>query len=422
MFFGAPDPTVPDAEAFSSAHAARSRRGRRRARRSRSCRPARARLLVDGDGRSLDGVTEPPPRGRRFFGMAASEIGGERRARRPARPVELVHRVRRAAAPSRLSRASRSGAAPRSPPTSLDRAVAAAAAADAAVVVVGTNDDWETEGHDRDVDGPARATRTSSSRACRRRQPAHRRGRQRRLAGRRCRGPTTCRPSCSRGSAARRWPTRSPTCSPATPSPAAACRPRSRVRLEHTPSFGNFPGENGEVRYGEGVLVGYRWYETRAAAGAVPVRPRPVVHDVRASATPALSSTAFAPATPLRVEVAGHQHRRRRGSEVVQCYVAPRAPRVDAPAEGAQGVRQGRARPRASRRPSRSSSTTARSPTGTPATPAAPPCASGWSGHRSRAACRPDTEPGWRVDPGDYALHVGRSSADIAHVVDLTLE
>ena len=35
------------------------------------------------------------------------------------------------------------------------------------------------------------------------------------------------------------------------------------VRLEHNPSFGNFPGENGEVRYGEGVLVGYRWYEAR---------------------------------------------------------------------------------------------------------------------------------------------------------------
>jgi hypothetical protein len=27
------------------------------------------------------------------------------------------------------------------------------------------------------------------------------------------------------------------------------------------------------------------------------------------------------------------------------------------------------------------------------------------------------TEPGWRVDAGEYVLHVGRSSADIAHVV-----
>ena len=38
------------------------------------------------------------------------------------------------------------------------------------------------------------------------------------------------------------------------------------MRLEHTPAFGNFPGENGEVRYGEGVLMGYRWYDARRAA------------------------------------------------------------------------------------------------------------------------------------------------------------
>lgn len=30
-----------------------------------------------------------------------------------------------------------------------------------------------------------------------------------------------------------------------------------------TPSFGNFPGENKTVYYGEGILVGYRWYDTR---------------------------------------------------------------------------------------------------------------------------------------------------------------
>ncbi|PWC07155.1 glycoside hydrolase family 3 C-terminal domain-containing protein [Mycetocola zhujimingii] len=33
------------------------------------------------------------------------------------------------------------------------------------------------------------------------------------------------------------------------------------LRLEDTPSFGNFPGEHGHVRYGEGLLVGYRWYD-----------------------------------------------------------------------------------------------------------------------------------------------------------------
>ncbi|WP_454049998.1 aryl-beta-d-glycosidase [Cellulomonas sp. Marseille-Q8402] len=41
-------------------------------------------------------------------------------------------------------------------------------------------------------------------------------------------------------------------------------------RVEDTPAFGNFPGDNGHVRYGEGVLVGYRWYDTRLVDVAYP--------------------------------------------------------------------------------------------------------------------------------------------------------
>ncbi|MFE8916351.1 glycoside hydrolase family 3 C-terminal domain-containing protein [Streptomyces globisporus] len=37
-------------------------------------------------------------------------------------------------------------------------------------------------------------------------------------------------------------------------------------RLSDTPSFLNFPGEQGHVRYGEGVMVGYRYYETANVA------------------------------------------------------------------------------------------------------------------------------------------------------------
>jgi beta-glucosidase len=33
------------------------------------------------------------------------------------------------------------------------------------------------------------------------------------------------------------------------------------LRLEDTPAYGNFPGEEGHVRYGEGVFVGYRGYD-----------------------------------------------------------------------------------------------------------------------------------------------------------------
>lgn len=42
------------------------------------------------------------------------------------------------------------------------------------------------------------------------------------------------------------------------------------VRLEDTAAFGNFPGEENHVRYGEGTLVGYRWYDSRKLPVAYP--------------------------------------------------------------------------------------------------------------------------------------------------------
>ncbi|MBD7979746.1 glycoside hydrolase family 3 C-terminal domain-containing protein [Oerskovia merdavium] len=42
------------------------------------------------------------------------------------------------------------------------------------------------------------------------------------------------------------------------------------VRLEDNASYGNFPGELGHVRYGEGVLVGYRYYDAKRMDVAFP--------------------------------------------------------------------------------------------------------------------------------------------------------
>ncbi|WP_083941605.1 glycoside hydrolase family 3 C-terminal domain-containing protein [Sanguibacter suarezii] len=42
------------------------------------------------------------------------------------------------------------------------------------------------------------------------------------------------------------------------------------LRLEDNASYGNFPGEFGHVRYGEGVLVGYRYYDAKRMAVAYP--------------------------------------------------------------------------------------------------------------------------------------------------------
>ena len=42
------------------------------------------------------------------------------------------------------------------------------------------------------------------------------------------------------------------------------------LRLQDTPSYLNFPGDGGTVRYGEGIFVGYRYYETVEVAVRYP--------------------------------------------------------------------------------------------------------------------------------------------------------
>lgn len=42
------------------------------------------------------------------------------------------------------------------------------------------------------------------------------------------------------------------------------------VRLEDNPAYINYPGENGKVRYGEGIFVGYRYYEKKQVAPLFP--------------------------------------------------------------------------------------------------------------------------------------------------------
>ncbi|MPY56204.1 glycoside hydrolase family 3 C-terminal domain-containing protein [Streptomyces spongiae] len=104
-------------------------------------------------------------------------------------------------------------------------------------------------------------------------------------------------------------------------------------RLADTPSYLNFPGEQGHVRYGEGVMVGYRYYET----ADVPVR-YPFGHG--------LSYTTFEQ-SGFQVSGTGPDTAKatvtvtntgdRFGKHVVQIYVsAPRRP-VSSPARELRG-------------------------------------------------------------------------------------
>ncbi|RZU66821.1 beta-glucosidase [Microterricola gilva] len=52
--------------------------------------------------------------------------------------------------------------------------------------------------------------------------------------------------------------------------PSARLSETFPMRIEDSPAFLEFPGEHGHVRYGEGLFVGYRWYDARKLAVQYP--------------------------------------------------------------------------------------------------------------------------------------------------------
>ena len=101
------------------------------------------------------------------------------------------------------------------------------------------------------------------------------------------------------------------------------------VRLEDNPSFGNFPGEFGHVRYGEGLLVGYRWYDAKGLDVTFPFGHGLSYTTFEYGAATAETNVDGDVVVRLDVTNTGA----RDGREVVQVYVAPersivqRAPR-----------------------------------------------------------------------------------------------
>ncbi|MFD6447998.1 glycoside hydrolase family 3 C-terminal domain-containing protein [Promicromonospora sp. NPDC060204] len=100
------------------------------------------------------------------------------------------------------------------------------------------------------------------------------------------------------------------------------------LRLQDNPSYGNFPGELGHVRYGEGLLVGYRWYDARQADVAYPFGHGlsyttfaydGVAAEVLRPASGADDTTADD--AVVRVTVTVTNTGERSGAEVVQVYV-----------------------------------------------------------------------------------------------------
>jgi beta-glucosidase len=275
-------------------------------------------------------------------------------------------------------------------PDAMDRAVAAAADADAAIVVVGSNDQWETEGADR-----------TGLRLV---------GEQDELVERvLAANPRTAVVLNAGGPIETPWADRAAavlmTWYPGEEgAPALAdivsgvAEPSGRLpitfprRLEDNPTHGAYyPGSGGVVRYGEGMFVGYRHYD---ASGISPAYP--FGHGLGYTTFEFGSATADVDGTDVVVTVPVTNTGRRRGSAVVQLYVADVESSVPRPAKELKAFDK--------------TSLDAGETTSVTLT----------LDERSFAYWD-EAAGGWTVEPGEFDLVIGASSADVRATVRVAI-
>ena len=210
----------------------------------------------------------------------------------------------------------------------LERAAIAAVDADVAIVFVGTSQETETEGHDRkDFGLPGRQKELIQRVAA-----ANARAVVVVNAG----APVDMSWADDVAAVIQCWFGGQEMAAAVADVLVGAAEPGGRLpttvpkRIEHNPSFANFPGENGEVRYGEGVFMGYRGYEHSAIAPQFPFG-HGLSYTTFAFGEPTLSAAVYRPGESITVSLPVTNTGSRAGSEVVQCYVAPESARLARP-------------------------------------------------------------------------------------------
>jgi beta-glucosidase len=352
----------------------------------------RARLSIDGA--LLVDNWNPTGRSEAFMGFASAEVTAE---------IELVAGEPHALeveytlpAPSLGGLAI--GCLPPSPPDAFDRAITLAARADAVVCVVGTDGDWETEGNDRESmtlphpqDELIRAVSAVNPHTAIVVNAA---------------SPVEMDWTDQVGAvlqcwfAGEEWGHALADVLAGDVSPSGKLPTTFPVRIEDTPAYTSYPGERGQVHYGEGVFVGYRWYDARR------IEPKfcfghglsftTFALDPPAVSAREVSSDALTGGETVRLTVPVRNTGDRRGAEVVQCYVHDVAASVARPPAELKAFAKVWLDP-------------------------------GETGeavlelNRRAFAFWDVAADTWTVEPGEFELRIGTSSRAIAHRVALTV-
>jgi beta-glucosidase len=363
------------------------------------------RLLLDGK-LVVDGASTIPPRGQSFFGMGSVEltaivdlVAGQ--------PHQLV--LECDASNKQWAHGAQVGLQFVEQDDPVRRAVELAAECDIALVVVGTTDDWESEGHDRDtLDLPGRQVELIRAVAA---------ANQKTIVLVNTGAPVDMSWANEMPSVMQIWFGGQEMGHAVVDVLLGEADPGGRLpttipeRIEHTPAYGNFPGEHGQVRYGEGVFIGYRWYEARH----LPVR-FPFGHGLSYTTfeigQPDCEDTEISSAHKVTIRIPVTNTGTRIGTEVVQVYVAPRNSSVQRPNKELKSFAK------VNLKPGESTVVTIE---------LSPRDFAFWNpGDIYRSVLRPqvtgestnialDQRGDWQIDQGLYDIHIGTSSVNIAH-------
>ncbi len=282
-----------------------------------------SRLLLDGR-EIIENWTQQTPGGE-YFGFGSSEV-------RAAVPLDAGQEysltLEFATKESSLLSAVRLGVLPPVPTDTIERAVKIAAASDVAIVCVGFGGDWQSEGFDRpDMGLPGQQHALVEQVAA---------ANPRTIVVLNTGSPVTM-PWLDRVAAVIQAWYPGQECGNAIADvlfgnvvPSGKLPLTYPVRLEDNPAYLNFPGENGKVHYGEGLFVGYRYYDKKRISPLFPFGFG-LSYTTFSYNSLRLSAQEISPGDMLQVSVDVTNTGSRAGKEVIQVYVRDKHARLQRP-------------------------------------------------------------------------------------------
>ena len=347
----------------------------------------RARLLIDG---AMAVNNWQPMPGGSYFGMGSTEVMGEATL---VAGRSYVLRVEYSTDGAPFICAVRLGCMTPVDPDAIAKAAALAAQSDVALVFVGTNGDWEGEGNDRaDMRLPGEQDALIAAVAA---------ANARTVVVLQTGSPVEMPWLADVAAVLQAWyPGQE--CGNAigdvlfgAVNPAGKLPQTFPLRLEDNPAYFNYPGENGRVRYGERIFVGYRAYEAKDVAPLFPFGFG-LSYTSFAYGDLRISTEMLGPGDLLEIQLDITNTGAVAGSEVVQLYIRDLAARVQRPPQELKGFA------RLTLAPGETATAT-------------------FAIDRRALSFWDDAAHAWEAEPGAFEARVGASSQDIRRTAGFTL-